>query len=392
MSAGLGSILGICAGRKHPRHHVDSHAPNGLARDISAESRRALRELCIYDVAHALLVTDCMTRMGIAAWLFAFAVPASAETLQGATPDLDIDTAETVIGGTPVPAGKWPDAVAVLSAQGSCTGTLIAPDVVITAGHCADPAPTQVKANTLNYAGAGGVTATVKSVTAYPNWETSYDIAVVVLNTPITGVTPRKIGTACTFTEGFRANTMVHLVGFGLTDTAGQGNNTQLNEAMAPVTDPECTGPGGCVTGVSPGGEFIAGGGGKDSCFGDSGGPVYLDTPRGPVVVGAVSRGLDNSATPCGGGGIYVRTDKLVQWIETTAGKAVEKDLCAAGPSGEEPGGEEPGGEEPGGQGPGGSQIGEAGDISGGCSTGGGHGAALALLGLGFVVRRRKRA
>ncbi|MBA2542280.1 MAG: trypsin-like serine protease [Deltaproteobacteria bacterium] len=329
-----------------------------------------------------------MSRIGIAALLFGFAVPASASSLDG-RPDIDVDTMTPVIGGTAVPAGKWPDTVAVLG-QGACTGTLIAPDVVLTAGHCADMQPTQVIANTLDYSGTGGITATVKSVTAYPNWETSYDVAVIVLNAPITGVTPRKIGTACTFTEGFAQSTMVRLVGFGLTDTAGAGNNTKLNEAMAPVSDPACTGPGGCVTSISPGGEFIAGGGGKDSCFGDSGGPVYLETARGPVVIGAVSRGLDGAATPCGGGGIYVRTDKIVQWIEQTAGKPVEKDLCAAGPGGEEPGGEEPGGEEPGGGEPGGPS-GLGGDLSGGCSSSSGSsGLVLALFGFAFAFRRRR--
>ncbi len=326
-----------------------------------------------------------MSRFAIAASLFV-AIPASASPIGGGSVDID-EGASTVIGGTAVPAGKWPDAVAVLG-QGSCTGTLIAPDVVLTAGHCADMVPTQVIANSLDYNGQGGITATVKSTTAYPSWETSYDVSVIVLNAPITGVTPRKIGTACTFSEGFGDSKMVHLVGFGLTDTAGQGNNTKLNEAMAPVTDADCSGPGGCTAGVAPGGEFIAGGGGKDSCFGDSGGPVYLDTPRGPVVVGAVSRGLDGAATPCGGGGIYVRTDKIVQWLETTTGKVIEKDLCAAGPGGEDPGGEDPGGEGPGGNDPDGGGS-PNGDLSGGCSTSGGSGGAgLLLIGLALVLRR----
>ncbi len=341
-------------------------------------------------VARSLLVTISMSRIGIAASLFAFAVPASASPIGGGSVD-PVDTVSTVIGGTAVPAGKWPDAVAVLG-QGSCTGTLIAPDVVLTAGHCADMVPTQVIANSLDYNGAGGITATVKSTTAYPNWETSYDVSVIVLNAPIAGVTPRKVGTSCTFTESFGDSKMVHLVGFGLTDTAGQGNNTKLNEAMAPVTDADCSGPGGCVAGIKPGGEFIAGGGGKDSCFGDSGGPVYLDTPRGPVVIGAVSRGLDGAATPCGGGGIYVRTDKIVQWLETTTGKTIEKDNCVAGPGGEDPGGEDPGGEGPDGNGPSGPSGGSpSGDLSGGCSTGGdSSGAGLLLIGLALVLRRRR--
>ncbi len=334
-----------------------------------------------------------MSRTFIAA-LLALTSTAGAET--GSTA-LDIDRpdydATPVINGTAVPAGKWPDAVAVLSAQGSCTGTLIAPDVVLTAGHCANPAPTTVIANTTNYNGTGGIRATVKSVIAYPNWENTYDVAVIVLNTPITGVTPRPIGAACTF-QSFNDNMMVHLVGFGLTDTAGQGDNTILREANAPIIDADCSTSGkGCSAGALPAGEFIAGGSGTDSCFGDSGGPVYLDTPRGTMVVGAVSRGLDNSATPCGGGGIYVRTDKMLQWIETTVGKPVSKDSCAGSnppPNPDDPSG---GGSGTGtGGGSGEDMTYEQSEITGGCSTGGGAtGGAAAMFAMLLAGLRRRR-
>ncbi len=50
-----------------------------------------------------------------------------------------------VIGGSNAPAGKWPDVVAILFPDGSggadtqeCTGTLVAPTVALTAGHCYD--------------------------------------------------------------------------------------------------------------------------------------------------------------------------------------------------------------------------------------------------------------
>lgn len=324
-----------------------------------------------------------MSRIVVASLL---ALASSAAADPAGTPTTSVGaTSAPVIGGTAVPPGKWPDAVAVLGAQGSCSGTLVAPDVVITAGHCAEVNPTQVIADTTNYNAAGGKPATVKSITAYPSWETSYDVSVIVLTAPIAGVTPRKLGTACTF-DGFAAGTMVHLVGFGLTDTAGQGNNTALNEAMAPVTDATCGGGNGCVAAVAPGGEFVAGGSGTDSCFGDSGGPVYLDTPRGTVVIAAVSRGLDNAATPCGGGGIYVRTDKVVQWIETTTGKTVEQDSCLTGP-GSGSGSGSGGGDGSGSSDPGAS---ESSDVTGGCATSNGAGAGAFVLALGLVRRRRR--
>ena len=287
-----------------------------------------------------------------------------------------------VVGGTTVPAGKWPDAVAVIGAQGSCTGTLIAPTVVVTAGHCAEVNPSQIIANTTDYAVQGGVHVNVRSVTSYPAWQSTYDLAVIVLANPVAGIEPRAVGIDCTY-DGFTSGSQVHLVGFGLIDEAGSGNNTALHEAMAPVTDPTCTVGNGCQDSVAPGGEFVAGGSGTDSCFGDSGGPVYLDTPRGPVVIAAVSRGVNGAPTACGGGGIYVRIDKLVPWIETTTGVAIAKDKCAAQPEG-------------GGSDGSGSNAGSSSDVDGdtvtaGCAASNSQSLApLALIGLALARRRRR--
>ena len=322
------------------------------------------------------------------------ATVASAESISDLTPTLP-DQSEGIVGGSNVPSGKWPDTVAVIGPQGACTGTLIAPDVVLTAGHCAEIAPNAVVANTTDYEGTAGVRVGVTRTVAYPNWENTYDVAIVILSQPITTVTPRRVGTACTFTN-FAPSTMVHLVGFGATDQAGMAANTLLKEATAAVTDPVCSGGNGCQTAVAPGGEFIAGGSGQaDSCFGDSGGPVYLDTPRGAIVIGAVSRGVENSPTACGGGGIYVRTDKILQWIEQTAGKAVAKDDCVTGPDtgGTGTGSGSGSGTGSGGGGAEGDDT-NFGDVTGGCNTAGtGSTSSLgfAALALGMMLARRRR-
>jgi MYXO-CTERM domain-containing protein len=238
------------------------------------------------------------------------------------------DANKAIVGGTEVQPGQWPDAVAVLGKSGTCTGTLIAPDVVLTAGHCANIEPVQVVANTIDYAQSEGVRSHVAKTVAYPSWQTSYDVAVLVLVSPIQGVEPRKVGTSCTF-DKFSRETPVRLVGFGATDMSGAATNTLLRQAMTAVTDPECVGGNGCKKAIAPGGEFVAGGtGNADSCFGDSGGPVYLDTAGGPIVIGAVSRGVDNADTPCGAGGIYVRTDKLVDWLVETTDRDIALDSC----------------------------------------------------------------
>jgi uncharacterized protein (TIGR03382 family) len=286
------------------------------------------------------------------------------------------DTTSAIVGGETVPAGRWPDTVAVLGTNGSCTGTLIAPDLVLTAGHCANINPTRVVANTVDYAQPQGIRVNVTRTTAYPNWQTMYDVAVVELASPINGIEPRKLGTTCTFQAAVKSNVQVHLVGFGVTSADGTQANTQLKEAMAAVTDPMCaTNGAGCNKNVAPGGEFIAGGGGTaDSCFGDSGGPVYLDTPNGAVLIGAVSRGVDGSATPCGGGGIYVRTDKIIEWIESTTKKTVAKDNC----EGEEYAAD-------------GSEEEAPVDESVGCNAKGGAGMGVGLLVAAAMLRRRRR-
>src|SRR5262245_45538780 len=76
-----------------------------------------------------------------------------------------------VIGGTPVKPGEWPDAVAVLSRDAACTGTLIAPDVVLTAGHCIASDPVAVLVDTVDFGRPGGEAIRVAAALAYPDWQ-----------------------------------------------------------------------------------------------------------------------------------------------------------------------------------------------------------------------------
>jgi secreted trypsin-like serine protease len=319
-----------------------------------------------------------MSRCTILVVLLATVSVVQAETTNGLDAVEQQEKTSAIVGGSDVPPGKWPDTVAVLGASGSCSGTLIAPDVVLTAGHCADIEPITVVANTTDYSDGGGTRVAVERTVAYPDWGTTYDVSVIILKHPITSVTPRRLGTSCTFSQ-FTPNTSVRLVGFGATSTDGKAINTHLKEAMTLVIDPTCAAGRGCNSIVAPGGEFVAGGTGTaDSCFGDSGGPVYLDTERGPMVIGAVSRGVDDAATACGGGGIYVRTDKIINWIEDTVGKTIEKDSCINPDGTEDPTEDE---------------VADTNEI-GGCSTGHGTGGGMlvVLAAIGLAARRRRLA
>jgi secreted trypsin-like serine protease len=279
-------------------------------------------------------------------------------------------TSSPVVGGTDAPAGKWPDAVAVLAPTAACTGTLIAPDVVLTAGHCIGVDPKVVIVDSIDYAKPGGEVIDVKKAVAYPSWQDHYDVGVLVLahaaSTP-----PRAIAAACTARD-LAVGGKVEVVGFGLTTKSGTGDNSRLHQAMLAVTDATCTKAAGCAPAVAPGGEFAAGGHGTDACFGDSGGPIYLDG----ALIGVVSRGLDAAGDPCGGGGIYVRADAddVVAWIEKTTGRKIQRASCGAA-DGETDGDGD------------GSSMGD-----GGCSAGGAEsGALVALMACFMLARRRPR-
>jgi uncharacterized protein (TIGR03382 family) len=232
---------------------------------------------------------------------------------------------QPVVGGTTVAAGKYPDVALVIAPMALCTGTLIAPDVVLTAGHCIDTQPKEVLLGSVDYTKPDGEIIAVKSATAYPSWESSFDVGVLVLD-HASKARPRAIASACT-AKDLEVGNQVEVVGFGLTTAAGTGDNTKLHQAALTVRDPKCTTDESCIAKVAPNGEFIAGGDGVDACFGDSGGPIYLDN----ALIGVVSRGMaDGGTKPCGGGGIYVRADRVTSWIETTTHRKVTRVACDA--------------------------------------------------------------
>jgi endonuclease G len=230
-----------------------------------------------------------------------------------------------ILGGANAPAGKWPDVVAVRE-RGSqfCTGTLIAPTVVLTAGHCNDPALDNVLIGTSSLARpAEGEIIQVTKKVEYPSSQRNADLAVLVLASP-SKFMPRPIASGWVRND-IKNGAQVALVGFGAIDRDGSQFIPDLQEATTTITDADCTTSSGCNPPVKPGGELGAGGMGIDTCGGDSGGPLYLATDYGTFLAGATSRGYDDNQFYCSEGGIYVRPDKFVEWIEMAAGVPVAR-------------------------------------------------------------------
>lgn len=228
-----------------------------------------------------------------------------------------------VIGGARVPATEFLDCVAVGNDnQWGCTGTLIAPRVVLTAGHCADFATRIFIGTDVTQPGA---VVKVKRRVRHPQYHKGKrnDLMVLILDKSVDGVAPRKFAKKA----GVDAATDGRVMGFGNTDAGGKFGYGQKRFVDVPVASPGCRGTVegeddnvtyGCDVGL----ELVAGRPllARDSCTGDSGGPFYLQQGGQWLLAAATSRATDSSMHNCGDGGVYVRVDRYRTWINSIAG------------------------------------------------------------------------
>jgi MYXO-CTERM domain-containing protein len=230
-----------------------------------------------------------------------------------------------VVGGQPAAAGKWPDVAAIyLGDIPFCTGVLVAPTVVLTAAHCNTVGLTDVLIGAATLAeGNGGERIGIARRIEYPDWDSSFDVLVLVLERPSTRP-PRALASGWAGIDVADGHE-VQVVGFGAVDTEGEQFVDPLQEATTTITDATCLRAKGCNPDVQPGGELGAGGMGIDSCSGDSGGPLYVTGPLGTFVAGLTSRSYDNANLPCSEGGIYTRADRIADWIEEQAGVPIAR-------------------------------------------------------------------
>lgn len=206
---------------------------------------------------------------------------------------------QTVIGGEPSPSCAWPTTVSL----GGCTGTLIHPEVVVYAAHCG-PDISAAWFGEQAFAGEGRAVPTaechVNPETINGPFERHKDWAFCRLAEPVLDVpiVPPLMGCETTLLTPGRE---VTIVGFGLDEDGNSGVKRQG------VTE---------LQWIEEDGSVLAGDGEVGSCFGDSGGPIYLEMPDGSWrVFGIVSGGQ-----ACGYPAWYATVHTAIPTIEATLG------------------------------------------------------------------------
>jgi hypothetical protein len=251
-------------------------------------------------------------------------VASLALALAGAQPSLGPDPIDPIVGGERTGELEYGAIVAIVTSQSAlCTGTVVAPRVILTAAHCLAELPA-VSNMSVFYGDdlQAHVPADATGYGAHPEFcpdcrEDIYDYGYVELGTDF--VPPDGLVLPITdqeeWDEVMRKGTPITLVGFGEDPEADNplqslGTKRKVDTSIRRFS--------------AEGLEFFAGGDGHDSCQGDSGGPALVRLADGTLrLAGITSRGSD----PCGDGGYYGVPFPALSWVRDQTGV----DLLPAG-------------------------------------------------------------
>lgn len=206
-----------------------------------------------------------------------------------------------VNGGTPQTDGVARAIVTIVGSRGNfCTGSLIAPKIVLTVAHCVQPgADYKIVAY-----GADGKPElqNIRTVAIHPGFtmqamqshRATADVALLQLEIPLKGKSTVAVSSP---QIPIQAGSRFTIAGIGVT-VPGDGKSGGATRVAGLVA----TGKPGTlqIRLVDP----VTNGtrGGIGACTGDSGGPVFEDKPNGPAIIGVISWSTGpNGSDGCGG-------------------------------------------------------------------------------------------
>jgi trypsin len=256
----------------------------------------------IRDPLWATLVGALVAAMGVSFFVFVQsgeAVPRAAAEEQ--PPSASVSP--LIVGGTAVPNGKYPFVSYIELYRngrpiGSCTGTLIDRDSVLTAAHClvnTTGALVAVGVTDLTQGDQGQVIGASEPF-IHPSYNgqrnEAYDAAVLSLKRPVKGIQPIKLATASQNNLETPGRKLT-VAGWGLTKPKGKQTPPRMREVSVPVVSDSRANR--AYASFPPRWHYFpslavaAGEKGKGACFGDSGGPLF--DPGSLTQVGITSHG-----------------------------------------------------------------------------------------------------
>lgn len=199
---------------------------------------------------------------------------------------VSVSAVQALSGGTEVPDGTYPWLAKVSSPTAACSGSLVAPQWVLTAKKCA---PQQV-------AVAGKTVRVVKAVE-----RADRDVALVKLQAPVVNAVPIALGSAPV------RNEVLRIAGFGRTVTEWVPDRAR--SALFTVTSFD--------TATAQ----VVGNDGVDTCKGDAGGPAFREVNGVSQLVGISSTSWQHgclAVSETRQGSTEARVDDLGSWVRET--------------------------------------------------------------------------